>query len=429
MKPRRDGARLPRAEATIDKLVAGGFGLCRVDGEVVLVARAAPSDVVAIEIDRSKRPARGRILKVLTPSAGRVEPRCPIVERCGGCDWMHLSVDAQREARESILRESLPEAARATPVVHHAATPSRGRTRARWHARTVGARATAMVGYRGAASATLVDVERCAFRDPRREAARADARALIAGAEGDGEIHAALGRDGKPVLSLVWRGALAAGAYGHAERAISAGRLAGVEVRLEGARVPATIGDPRPVALALDGAPFVTSAGGFAQASDVGDAVLVRLVVERAAASGERVVELFAGSGNLTVALAPAALHVTAIERVDTACTAARENVRGRGLAERVKIVCADADATPIPAGTGVVVLDPPRTGAAGACRAIAARRPKRVVYVSCDPPTLGRDLALLLDAGYRLESLDAVDMFPETSHLETVATLVRGER
>jgi 23S rRNA (uracil1939-C5)-methyltransferase len=419
-------ARAERREVTIEKIVPGGFGLARAP-EVILVPRAFTGERVAVEIDRAHRPARGRVLAVLEASPSRVTPACAIVERCGACDLMHLSPEAQRVAREEILRAAIP-AKMATPeIAHHAATPARGRTRARWHGKALGDRT--VVGYRAAGSRTIVAPDVCPILDPRLEAALVDARAILEGARGEGEVHAALGRGGAPVLAVVWKGELAPAGYAACEARVKSGRLAGVEIALEGARVPAIVGDPRPISAGEDRLPMIAPPRGFAQASEAGDAVLVRVVVERARAEGARVLELFAGSGNLTVPLARVAAHVTSVEIVPAACAAARENVEAReDLAQRVKIVQGDADVAAIPQGTDVVVLDPPRSGAPGAAKAIAARHPKRVVYVSCDPPTLGRDLGTLADAGYVLEALDAIDLFPETSHVETVATL-RFER
>ena len=433
--PDRGRGRGARCEVTIEKIVAGGHGLARVDGtsagEVVLVPRVAIGERVAVELDRTKKPARGRLLKVLERSVDRVEPRCPIVDRCGACDLMHLQPSAQRRAREEIISAALPTSLREMHIELHEATPARGRTRARWHVRSIGEgdRSRAVVGYRAAGTQVVVDVETCAVLDPRLDAALGHLRAMLASARGEGEVHAALGAGGNPVLSIVWKGELPGATYRLAEELVSTGALAGLQVQLEGARIPATIGDPRPLVIAEDGLPLMSPPQGFAQASEVGDAVLVRLVVERAAARDANVVELFSGSGNFTVALARDAAHVTAIELVDSACRAARENLAARALSGKVKVVQGDADQSALPPNTDVVVLDPPRAGAPGAMTAILARKPKRVVYVSCDPPTLGRDLGKLVEGGYVVGSIDAVDLFPETSHVEVVVTLHKARR
>jgi 23S rRNA (uracil1939-C5)-methyltransferase len=249
-----------------------------------------------------------------------------------------------------------------------------------------------------------------------------DVRAILAGAPGQGDVSLAVGEAGKPVLSIEWRGELPASAFGEAERRVKSGRLAGVEIELPGAKTPARIGDARPVAIANDGLPLRAPPRGFAQASETGDRVLVDLVLARAAAEGKKVAELFAGSGNFTVALAAKAAHVTAVELDPAAVTAARENLAAREL-RNVKSIVADADAWTLPKEVDVVVLDPPRSGARGAVQAIVAKKPRRVVYVSCNPNTLARDLAVLRSA-YAVVAVDAVDLFPDTSHVETVVLL-----
>jgi 23S rRNA (uracil1939-C5)-methyltransferase len=408
-------SKLERREVTIEKIVAGGHGLARTERGAVLVPRVAPGEQVAIELEK---PPRARLLKVLSPSVDRVDPCCALVDKCGGCDLMHLSPDAQKQARIAILKETLGDHA----IAWHEATPARGRTRARWHAKTLGGGRT-VLGYKGLGSSTIVDVAACAILDPRLDSAPAVARSIVAAGRGEGDVHVAIGESGKPVLSIEWKGELPVSAYAQAEKHVQSGALAGVEILLEGARTSAKMGDPRPTTIAFDGLPLHTPAGGFAQASEVGDRVLVELVRERAQAAKLKVVELFAGSGNFTIALARDAASVTAVELAAPACDAARDNLKARAI-DNVKVVTADADAYAIPQGTDVVVLDPPRSGARGAMTAIAARRVRRVVYVSCDPTTLGRDLALL--PNHRVVSVDAVNLFPETSHVETIVVLER---
>jgi 23S rRNA (uracil1939-C5)-methyltransferase len=404
-----------RIEVTIEKIVAGGLGLARTESGAVLVPRAAPGERVVVELGK---PPHARLLKVLEPSVDRVDPCCAIVDKCGGCDLMHLAPEAQKRARIGILEELLPEGVQ---IAWHEASPARGRTRARWHAKTLGG-GRIVVGYKGLGSSTIVDLASCAVLDARLDGAVEDVRAILASGRGEGEVNVALGEGGKPVLSIAWKGELPAAAFALAEKRVNEGRVAGVEIALPNVKSPAKIGDPRPVTIAADGLPMRTPAGGFAQASELGDRALGALVVERAQAKGLKVVELFAGSGNFTVALAREAASITAVEIATAACDAARENLKLRGITN-AKVVAADADSYAIPSGTDLVVLDPPRSGARGAMSAISARKVKRVVYVSCDPTTLARDLEAL---SYRIVTVDAVNMFPETSHVETIVVLER---
>ena len=451
------GGRAPlEIEATIDELAPGGAGvaLATLEGErrAIFVRSVARGDRVRLAVDLASRPARGKVLAIVEASVDRVDPACPWVERalgdaahaCGGCDWMHLTGDAQRTAHEVHLRAALPEVWRGTPIrVHAAKDPLGYRTRARLHARASGGRA--IVGMHEARTREPVEVDRCAVLHPDLEAARARLASLLDGAHGRGDIQLALGILAKPrpaVLDLHWSGVLAGAVFARLERAVADGWLAGARVTAGETRIPAKIGDPAPWILGGDGAPLQLAAGGFGQASDAGNAALAARVAELARIActtrGEprelRVLELYAGAGNFTVLLAPlASTKVTAVESEREACEAARANLAARELGSRAKVVEADASAYALPPQTHLVVLDPPRTGAREACARIAASSVKHVLYVSCDTQTLARDLALLASsqtpAPFVPRAVEAFELFPQTSHAEAIVHLERAGR
>jgi 23S rRNA (uracil1939-C5)-methyltransferase len=136
-----------------------------------------------------------------------------------------------------------------------------------------------------------------------------------------------------------------------------------------------------------------------------------------------RAVELYAGAGNFSVLLAPLADELITVESVGPACVAARENLAARGL--KAKVVEADAATYDWPSSTSLVVLDPPRTGAKAVCDRLLASRVRHVVYVSCDPGTLRRDLELL-SSSYDVTHAESVEMFPNTHHVESIVVLQR---
>ncbi len=140
--------------------------------------------------------------------------------------------------------------------------------------------------------------------------------------------------------------------------------------------------------------------------------------------AGAPCVELFAGSGTLSIAIAPRVSRFVAVEQSAEAAEALRHNLAARRLDAAVKV--ADANDFRLPRAA-TVVLDPPRAGAAGACARIAEARPERVLYVSCNPATLARDAAALAAHGYRARSVALFDLFPHTSHVETLMRLERG--
>jgi 23S rRNA (uracil1939-C5)-methyltransferase len=200
--------------------------------------------------------------------------------------------------------------------------------------------------------------------------------------------------------------------------------FAGAALWAPGATAPARAGDPRPVVRAGDGAPSVLALEGFAQANESLNPSLARYVLAQAKCEDKSVLELFAGAGNFSVLLARAARTLAAVESDRGAVEALATNFANREL-ENATAVHADASEAVDARRADVVVLDPPRSGAREVCESLAARAVRRIVYVSCDPATLGRDLGILSRA-YEVVALAAFEMFPHTPHVESVATLVQ---
>lgn len=420
-------------ELTITGLAHGGAGVAHVElnGErrAVFVARTAPGDRVRAEVDFGARPARGRTLAILEPGPARVAPPCADVERCGACDWMHLDRAAQETAHRTLVREALPEAMRSAPLRFHSAKDALGyRVRARVHARSA-QRQDLAIGFFGAGTHDPILVQSCVILAPALEEARRALPALLAGVRGRGEIQLALGAGGKPVAEIVFERDLAPEIYARADALVTSGAWAGARIFGGGTKRPATIGRPEPILRGADGHDLVLAAGGFSQAHGALNEALAR-AVDGSVPEGLRVLELYAGAGNLTVLLADGrkGRKVQAVESDEGACEAARKNLRARSLTARV--TAADAEVHPIEAGVQAIVLDPPRTGARAACTALASgpSSVRHVTYVSCDGPTLGRDLELLAPR-FELASIDLFEMFPQTSHVEIVAVLNRRAR
>jgi 23S rRNA (uracil1939-C5)-methyltransferase len=437
----RGGGGVQERELRTHELAPGGdaVGLLELgkdkERRAVFVRGACAGELVRVRVDPSTRPARGTLLAVLEPSADRAAPPCAHAERCGACDWMHVSRAAQREAHLAHVRAALPEAARTLPLAFHEAPRAlRWRERARVHVSAKRGRAT--VGMYAPQTNTAVDVDTCVVLDPAIDAARAELHAILAGAHGTGEARLALGALAgarRPVLDLEWSGELPGDVFGRLERGVAAGAWQGARVFVRGASRPAVIGDPTPWTQGADGEPLALAPGGFAQAHPDVNGALVRRVAELARealpAEAATLLELFAGAGNLTVALARTGASVVAVESDEGACEAARANLRARGLEARV--LHGDASSHPLRPAPHVLVLDPPRTGARAACEALAAgpRATRRVIYVSCDPQTLARDLALLTERAFAVRSAELFEMFPHTIHVETVCVLDRQER
>jgi 23S rRNA (uracil1939-C5)-methyltransferase len=421
----------------VTSIATGGEGLAHVvhgeERRAVFVPRGAPGDVLEAKVDFASRPARATAIRLIEPSALRASAPCPYVERCGGCDFMHLAVEAQRAAHRDIVEAALRRAVASAPteearqvpgVVTHAAARDLGyRTRARLAVMASGGRAT--VGYRRAASHRIEEVETCAVLDRRFYGVWQPIRDLFAGERGEGEVSLALGRGGTPVLEIQWAPDLTGAFFGRLESCVDRGITVGAEVWQEGAKSASRIGDPRAFTMGADGEPLEVPAGGFAQAHPEMNRKLGERIAAMFPFEGQDVAELFAGSGNLTVVLARRAKSLLAVEADPRAVEAARVNLEARGLTARV--VQSDADAFEIPRPVRVVLLDPPRAGAHPACEKLARSRIRAVAYVSCDVSTLARDTATLAAGGFALTAVEVFEMFPHTSHVETLVLFDRN--
>jgi 23S rRNA (uracil1939-C5)-methyltransferase len=343
---------------------------------------------------------------------------------------MHLSLDAQARGHVDHLRAALPEAWRGLAIASHAAPEGLAqRTRSRVHVHC-GRSGHPVVGMHETGTHEPVEVDRCAVLDPGLEQARRGLARVFAGSRGRGDVQLALGAERRPVLDVRWTGELAREAFARLEDAVTAGSIAGARVKVGDMSRPARIGDPTPWMNGADGLPLCLAAGGFGQASNALNTLLVRHVADLVRPwEVKKAVELYAGAGNLSVLLAQDVAELACVESSREACDAARANLAARpsrgDIGRGARVVEADADTYEWGAATRLVVLDPPRTGARAVAERLKASRVQRVVYVSCDTQTLGRDLAIL-EGAYAPVSADAFEMFPQTSHVEVVIALER---
>ena len=413
-------------QAEIVALAKGGDGVARVSAagkrSTLFVPGTAPGDVVEVVVEQG---SRGRVRALLEPSPHRVQPPCPHADECGGCDWMHIHVDVQRSARRDIVRDALTRADLEVPPIgtHDAPRVDRYRRRARFAVQA--SQRGVMVGMRAARSHKIVPVTACLVLIPAVDETRDQLSAWLAGSVGKGDASVTLGHGALPVVHLAWQGELPASVFAGAEQRVESGQWAGVSMLLEGASTAAVVGDPRGVTTGVDALPLVVPPAGFMQAYEEMNHELVRHVVEVAHLDDSPTLELFAGAGNFTVALARHTGTLDTVEEDAPAVDAAQRNLELRGVRVRARV--GDADAAKIRANTRVCVLDPPRTGALGASTNLAASKVRRIVMVSCDPATMARDAAILnRDGRFRLEQVDVFEMFPHTSHVETVAVFRR---
>ena len=398
----------PDLELEVGAVAAGGACVGRApDGRVVFVRHCLPGERVRARItDRTAHFLRADAVEVLTPSPDRVVPPCPYAGpgRCGGCDWQHVALPTQRLQKAELVAEQLRRVARTDwPVVVEAVPGDVDglgwRTRVQFAVDADG-----RTGLRKHRSHELEPVDACLIASDDVERAGVEAlawpgvREVEVAAAGEQRVVAVTGRPAP--LPEVPAGVVVDG------RAVRA---------------------PHGLRHTVLGRSYEVAAGGFWQVHRGAPEVLATAVLDGLDPQpGESAVDLYAGVGLFAALLGervgPAG-SVLAVESDPRACADAARNTADLPQV-RIRTAEVDADAVRRLGSPDLVVLDPPRSGAGiPTARALADLRPRRLVYVSCDAASFARDLRVLLDAGWALEALRALDLYPMTEHVELVAT------
>ena len=403
---------LTRLEIT--GIAAGGDAVGRTDGMVVFVPRAAPGDVALVSLTASRRFARGRLESIESASVDRVEPPCThyTKDRCGGCQIQHLSYEAQLRAKSSIIVDALRRIGRRDVTsVNVEASESQWRYRRKLtlHLRRAGSSWIAGL-HPFDDPVSVFDLADCPITDERVMAVWREVRNAFAHLPTESALRVSV-RLLPGGAAVVVEGA---GAWPYADRFFDA--------------VPSVLelwwkpdhGRMRRLAARTTQS---QSGASFVQVNEKVAARLRQHVIDRIRAfAPRRVVDAYAGAGDVALAIAGDGAAVTAIELDAEAVArfADRLSAPSRAVVGRVEDHLADA----LPAD--VVLLNPPRSGVDAHVSEIlqtSARPPRAILYVSCDPATLARDLARM--PRYRLAGVRAYDMFPQTAHVETVCELV----
>jgi len=405
---------------SIERLAAGGDGVGHLaDGITVFVPRTAPGDRVILErIERHRRHAFARAARVLEPGPDRAEPRCAHYERdgCGGCQWQHLSPEAQRRAKARVVGDALRRIGKlAVEDPQVVPSPLAFGYRGTVTLAVSGSGERRVVGLRRAGDAGVFGLERCEVaREPLNALWAALRGATTALPEG-GEVRVVLRLAADGALHVLVGGGEGAwlGAPALAAAAAAAGLAPTVWWRPEGGAVRRMAGpEADPAVLAFD------------QVNAEVAAVLRAELLAALPSAPARVLDLYAGTGEVGLELAGRGLDVVTVES-DARATRWTEAQAGR-LGRRLRVITAKVEeviSSLLPADA--VLVNPPRTGLDHAvAEALRAAPPARLVYVSCDPATLSRDLGRLGATGDRLAQARAYEMFPQTSHVETVVQL-----
>lgn len=426
---------------TIQSLAHGGDGVSRLpDGRAVFVPYACPGDEVAITVTEDHgRWTRATIDAIETPSPDRVSPPCPYFGTCGGCNWQHIAYTAQTAAKRRTLIDALTRIGglAAPDVAETVPSPSEYgyRNKIELTAEPHGGRA---LGFLRAHTNEVLAIDACPLL-PKRAAklprALSGALRFIAsrGAEGILRASVRVSSSGETAVDVWTR----PGPFPRAAAARVIAEAVGARTVTRTIMRDAEKRDVSQVEVLsgsgawhemLGGDRYAVSAPSFFQVNTAAATALRDHALEMLAPDGTmRVADLYAGAGTFTLPIARAAGEVVAVEASRYALADLRENLDQAGL---------DADVVPGDAAYALkdlghidaALIDPPRSGISEkAMRALESTRIPKVVYVSCDPATLARDVARLSAAGYVARRFVPVDLFPQTYHLETVALLELG--
>ena len=437
---------------TVEGYSSEGLGIVRLDGAVVFVPQAVRGETIDLCITKvMKTAAAGEIVHIHTPSPQRAVPECPYYGQCGGCDFQHLTYEEELWAKRQRVQDALTRIGGVSVPVEEilgAKNPTHYRNKSQY---PVGADGS--IGFFQARSHRVVPIRQCLI-----QAEVSDKTAQAVGAwmkryripaydetTGKGlirHVYTRVNRAGESLCCIIANGkqvpkepelvALVRAAAPH---------TVGVVLNTNTKRGNVILGDKYRTLWGQDflmdtlcGLEFKLSVPSFYQVNREQAERLYQKALEYAGLTGsETVLDLYCGTGTITLCMASRAKRVLGAEIVAPAIRDAEENAARNGI-ENASFFCGDASdvAAKLEAEglrPDVITVDPPRKGLAPAViDSIAAMQPKRVVYVSCDPATLGRDVKRFAELGYGTVRACAVDMFPGTRHVESVVLLAQTE-
>jgi 23S rRNA (uracil1939-C5)-methyltransferase len=412
-------------QVEITAMTFGPFGVGRADGKTVMVPNSAPGDVLEAQIVAERRDyAIAKIRRIVREGAARRNPPCRFLPRCGGCDWQQIAYAHQVELKGGLIASAFRQALgiQLDPRGLVEPAPAEFGYRARIRLKTG---AEGSLGFSELGSNALVAIDGCLVAAPEIRLPTELARLLghrctemeVVAAATDNVVIAWLGKPPRP-----------SDVAASTQMVESREGLGGVVLRSGQTRL--VIGDARIEIEVEHGCIIRGDADLFSQVNRAQNRKLVASVMETAAvAPGQRVLDLFCGAGNFSLPAARRGAEVTGVDADELAIAAARDNAARMNLPRAQFVAMRAAETANFLARARyrpeLLIIDPPRSGAAELMGPIARLRPCKAIYVSCDLSTLVRDLRSLSAHGYTIERVRAFDFFPNTHHLEVVASVL----
>ncbi|MGI2155580.1 23S rRNA (uracil(1939)-C(5))-methyltransferase RlmD [Shewanella oncorhynchi] len=437
-KPNSSKQLSAKLSLSVEQLDHLGAGIAQHQGKVVFIPGALPDETVTVQLtEQKKNYARAKLIKVDSSSPERVEPECPHYHTCGGCDLQHMSLSGQREHKEAALLDIMAKFAGTEGGALSPALTGEG-----WHYRRRARLATLFdkntkhlsLGFRAASSSNVVPISQClVLAKPLSDlivpfakllnqlSAKASLGHLELIAADNG--HFAVLRITKALndKDLAKLSAFAEQHQIHICLQDNEGQFQGV-----GAKLVLPVYQLLDDKAESDAVSLSFTPGNFVQVNgQINKAMVAQAMDWLAPAPDERILDLFCGMGNFSLPLAKMGADVIGVEGVAEMVTQARVNAKANNLDKLTFYhgdLSADLSLEPWMGKIDKLLLDPARAGAFESLQWLKKMKPRKVVYVSCNPASLARDSAVLLERGYRLQQLGLIDMFPQTHHIEAMA-------
>ncbi len=435
---------------TVEKIIPGGLGLARDnDGLAMLIPFVLPQEVVKVQISRRHRSyATAEVLEIISPHSSRRLPPCPHFRQCGGCNLMHASYPMQEAIKLACLREALAHSKGLTssavaPAFIGCSAPLHYRQRLRLQVNDRG-----QLGFFKPRSHQLIAIDSCLLAEPALNTILTflshnsdfqswaeiikEVELLYSPVDKDVIAIFHLQRPPRPrdiqraslitednnLLREIWF--TAPGAQRQGPYRATPNQLQGINFKI-------ILPDRKDLIMGL-------TVGGFCQVNTAQNILLIQKALDWAALKGkERILDLYCGLGNFSLPMARQAAFITGVESRRSSIRSAIKNAEHnsitnchfiQGLIDKVlPVLIANKDCFDL------IVIDPPRQGCKEIIHLLPALRAKKILYISCDPATMIRDMELMAKHGYNLLRINGIDMFPQTSHIEVIALLEKSCR